>query len=243
MKTFPNAIVVGASSGIGEAIARKLVAEGGRVALVARRKAELDRIAAALGERAVPYVHDVTDFADVPRCFARIVADFGSVDLVIYNSGIMPEVAEQEYDFAKDKAMVDVNLLGAMAWCNEAATYFLGRGSGTIGGISSVAGDRGRRKNPGYHTTKGAFTIYLEALRNRLHEKGVQVVTVKPGPVRTPLTEGKKLPLLIDADECADGALALLRAGSGSGYVPKIWGPIMHVIVHLPSPIFRRMNF
>jgi NAD(P)-dependent dehydrogenase (short-subunit alcohol dehydrogenase family) len=109
-------------------------------------------------------------------------------------------------------------------------------------GISSVAGDRGRRGNPAYHTSKAGLTTFLEALRNRVSRHGVNVVTVKPGPVDTPMTKGLKLPLLISADACADGALALMRAGTAEGYVPAVWGPIMWVIRNVPSVLFRRTN-
>lgn len=238
---FQNAIVVGASAGIGEAITRKLAAGGARVAALSRRQAELDRVAAG-DPRIVPYVHDVRDVAAAPVLFQRIVQDFGSVDLVVYNAGVMPRVAADEYDFEKDRAMVEVNLLGAMAWLNPAAAYMAGRKQGTLCGISSVAGDRGRSVTPAYHSTKGALTIYLESLRNRLDRQGVAVVTVKPGPVRTAMSEGLKLPFLISPEACADGAVALMEAGTGSGYVPKLWGPIMLAIVHTPSVIFRRLN-
>jgi NAD(P)-dependent dehydrogenase (short-subunit alcohol dehydrogenase family) len=117
-----------------------------------------------------------------------------------------------------------------------------GQRKGTLCGISSVAGDRGRRGNPAYHTSKAGLTTFLEALRNRLSRYGIHVVTVKPGPVDTPMTTGLKLPLLITADACADGALALMRAGTGEGYVPAVWGPIMAVIRSVPSLIFRRTN-
>lgn len=246
MPSFKTAIVIGASSGIGECLVRQLCKEGVTVAALARREPELARIRADLGadgERVRTYAHDVTDYGSVPGLFDRIRAELGDVDLVIYNAGVMPAVAEGEYNFQKDHDMVAVNLLGAMAWLNPVAAYMEARRSGTIVGISSVAGDRGRRGNPGYHTTKAALTTYLEALRNRLSRYGVTVVTVKPGPVATPMTKNLgKLPLLIEADVAASGILAHARAGSVEGYVPAPWWPIMTVIQAVPSFIFRRTN-
>ena len=237
-----TAAVIGAYDGIGEAMVRQLARAGTRVAAVARRKDLLDKLAAEFPDKVSVYVHDVHDFNEAPAVFDRIVSDLGQLDLLIYNAGVMPAVAESEYNFAKDREMIEVNLLGAMAWMNPCAAYMEARQSGTICGISSVAGDRGRRGNPGYHTSKAALTTYLEALRNRLSRYGVTVVTVKPGPTRTPMTEGMKLPLMIGAEEAAAGALAHARNGSVSGYVPAIWGPIMAIISAVPSVIFRRTN-
>jgi decaprenylphospho-beta-D-erythro-pentofuranosid-2-ulose 2-reductase len=151
--TFARTVVVGASSGIGEAIAVEVANGGGRVALVGRREDELRRVEAAIqatgrGAAAV-YVHDVTDFAAAPALFRRIVADGGGLDTLVYAAGVMPDIEESEYSFDKDHAMVAVNLLGAMAWCDLAGAHFEAQHGGTLVGISSVAGERGRRNNPG----------------------------------------------------------------------------------------------
>lgn len=244
MGSFRTAAVIGASTGIGAEMVRQLAAAGVRVAAVARRLPELEALQAACGgpERVAVYAHDVKRFDEAPALFDRIVADLGSVDCLVYNAGVMPRVEESEYNFAKDREMIEVNLLGAMAWLNPAAAYMEARREGTLVGVSSVAGDRGRRGNPGYHTSKAALSTYLESLRNRLFRYGVHVVTVKPGPVRTAMTDGLKLPLMIDAPEAARGALALAEAGTGEGYVPVAWKPIMLAIRHVPSVLFRRTN-
>ncbi len=239
---FQTAIVIGASSGIGEALVRKLAAAGVRVAAVARRKAELDRIAGECGGSMLTYAHDVRIFDEAPVLFDRIAGDLGSVDLFVYNSGVMPRLEEGEYNFAKDREMIEVNLLGAMAWLNPVAAYMEARRKGTLAGVSSVAGDRGRRGNPAYHTSKAALTTYMESLRNRVSRFGVEVVTIKPGPVATPMTLGLKLPLTIDADRCATEMITALEGGCGTTYVPAIWQPIMLAIQHVPSVIFRRTN-
>lgn len=242
-KSFATAIVIGASSGLGEAMVKKLAAEGTRVAAVARRQAELERLAAACDGKVTAYVHDVRDYDAAPPLFDRMVADLGGkVDLFVYNSGVMPKVEESEYNWDKDRDMLEINLLGAVRWLGLAGAHMEAARGGTLAGISSVAGERGRRANPVYHTTKAGLTTYLESLRNRLHRYGVSVVTVKPGPVDTPMTQGQKLPLLIDVDKAADGALSLMRSGAGEGYVPAVWGPIMWVIRNVPSAIFRKTN-
>ena len=128
------AIIVGASSGIGAALARRLGEAGCRLALLARREAELahlsdtiNRGASASVPRALarPYVHDVTRSTEVPSLFARVAADLGGLDLVIYAAGVMPHVGEAEYSLEKDRLTVEVNLLGAIAWLNQAAECFV----------------------------------------------------------------------------------------------------------------------
>lgn len=247
---WQRAVVVGASSGIGAAIAMQLAATGCHVALIARREAELKHIADEINAAGSPlasvYIHDVREYETVPALMQQIARDIGGIDLIVYSSGIMPAIAPDEYSFDKDRQMIEVNLLGAIAWLNEAAQRFERAKAGTIIGISSVAGDRGRRGSPVYGTTKAALDTYLESLRNRLSRYGVQVVTVKPGPVATPMTadlDQKTLPLLITADKAA----AAILGGAGRGktliYVPWLWQPIFLIIRAIPSFLFRKLNF
>lgn len=247
---WQRAVVVGASSGIGAAIAMQLAATGCHVALIARREAELKHIADEINAAGSPlasvYIHDVREYETVPALMQQIARDMGGIDLIVYSSGIMPAIAPDEYSFDKDRQMIEINLLGAIAWLNEAAQRFERAKAGTIIGISSVAGDRGRRGSPVYGTTKAALDTYLESLRNRLSRYGVQVVTVKPGPVATPMTadlDQKTLPLLITADKAA----AAILGGAGRGktliYVPWLWQPIFLIIRAIPSFLFRKLNF
>lgn len=243
-----RAIVVGASSGIGAALVPRLAVEGYRIVAVARRPDALDAVCRqadeAAGEpRAVPLVHDVTDTAGVAAAFEAAVRLLDGLDLVVYCAGVMPEVPPDGYDTEVDATIVQVNTVGAMAWLNPAAARFAAQGSGTLVGIGSVAGERGRSGNPAYCASKAALHTYLESLRNRLDRRGVRVVTVKPGPVDTGMTSGRdRLPLLISADHAADGIIAAIRGGGGTRYVPVTWAPIMAAIRSIPSAVFRRMN-
>ncbi len=213
------------------------------MALVARRQEELEEIASRINkrdaDRALVYAHDVTSFNEVTALFQQIVHDLEGFDLIVYCAGVMPPVAVDEYNFEKDKLVYDVNVLGAIAWLNEAAKRCERQESGTIVGISSVAGDRGRKPQPVYCSSKAALNSYLEGLRNRLGHRGVKVVTIKPGPVRTPMTEGIKMPFMIEADEAADKIWKTIRRGSNWAYVPIIWWPIMTAIRCVPSFLFR----
>jgi short-subunit dehydrogenase len=245
---FEHALVIGASSGIGEALARRLAAGGSRVALVARRRAELARITAEINagagdERAIFRVHDVCDTDSVPELFQTIARDLGGLDLVIYATGAMHPVAFDEFDPKKDLEMLTVNLGGAVAWLDPAAERFSRLGSGTIVGIGSVAGDRGRTGNPVYCTSKAGLHTYLEALRNRVSRDGVRVVTIKPGFVDTAMTRGLDgLFWLISADRAAEIILSKAWRGVQTAYVPARWRLVMWVIRSIPSVIFRRLK-
>lgn len=243
MPALKSAIVVGASSGIGAALSRRLARGGYRVALVARRRGELEKVAASINKkeagRALVYEHDVVNYAEVPALFQQITHDLGSFDLIVYCAGVMPPVAVDEYNFEKDRLVYEVNVLGAIAWLNEAAARCERQSSGTIVGISSVAGDRGRKPQPVYCSSKAALNAYLEGLRNRLGHRGVSVVTIKPGPTRTPMTEGLKMPFMIDAEDSANRIFQAIRRRRNVAYVPLVWWPIMTIIRCIPSFLFR----
>jgi len=247
---WKTAIVVGASSGIGEAVARRLAAEGCRVALVARREAELARICDSIGAatadgRAVFRVHDVGDGAAAAAVWDSVERDLGPVDLLVFAAGILPAVGETEYSFEKDRAIVETNLLGAIAWFDVAALRMETARRGTIVGVSSVAGDRGRRGNPVYGASKAAMNSVLESLRNRLARHGVTVCTVKPGYVATPMTADLDLPkkMTISSEEAARLVLAAARKKRGVvAYVPTKWALVMFVVRNIPSFLFRRLS-
>lgn len=244
----PRAIVIGASSGIGAALVRKLVAEGYIVAALARRAAELQAVCAAASEpgpgRAVPYVHDVTEYETIPPLFQQITQDLGGLDVIAYVAGMQLPVALHEYSYAKDEAMVKVNMLGAIAWLNEAAQRFARAGAGHIIGVSSIAGDRGRVGSPVYNASKAGLNTYLEALRNRLSRFGVTVTTIKPGFVDTVLLENApKTFWVISTEEAAQQIYRALRWRRQTVYVPLRWTLVGLALHHVPSVIFRRLSF
>jgi len=243
---YQRAIVVGASSGIGEAFARQLAGRGAHVALVARRQPELERVAGEIrrvGGRAEVFPHDVVGFDATPALFDQIVAKLGGLDIIVYASGVLHDIAENEWNFALDRETIEVNLIGAMAWLNLAGARFQAQGSGTIFGISSIAGERGRRANSAYGTSKAALTAYLESVRNRLTRYGVHVVTVKPGFIDTPMIKGRPVFWVISADTAARRSLAFADRGGQSVFVPARWGLVALILKLIPSFVFRRLNF
>lgn len=249
LKNYRRAILVGASSGIGEELAKKLADEGYLVAVLGRRSELLEKLCNQINQkhaetRALPFVHDVTDFESAPALFTQIVKTLGGLDTIIYNAGILQTVKLNEFDSQKDLAMTQVNYLGALAWLNPAAAYFQTVKSGQIVGIGSVAGDRGRVGAPAYNASKAALHTYLEALRNRLTRHGINVLTIKPGFVATDMIkDNPRTPMVISAEKAAQGIYRAMQARKQTVYVPAQWGLIMHIIRHIPSVIFRRVSF
>ncbi len=245
---FRHAIVVGASSGIGAEIARQLAADGCNVALLGRRADELQKVADTIRTAgrgtAIVCKHDVTQYDTVPALLDQLTSQLGGLDLLVYAAGIMHTPGEGEYDFACDRAQIEVNLLGAMAWTTPVVAMFEARRAGTVIGISSIAGERGRRTFPGYSTSKAALTTWLEGLRNRVARVGVNIVTVKPGFVDTPMTAAiERKPMVIPASQAAALILGAARRGnSASVFVPGQWWLVAMIMRHIPSFLFRRVN-
>ncbi|MCA8979254.1 MAG: SDR family NAD(P)-dependent oxidoreductase [Planctomycetes bacterium] len=245
-----RAIVVGASSGIGAALVRQLAREGYAVAALARRADQLLELAAECaddaartGGRVITRAHDVLDTDAIPALFEELVRELGGLDLFVFAAGIMPRRGPEEYDTEADLDMLAVNLGGCIAWCNPTANYFRTQRRGTLVGISSVAGDRGRKANPVYGTTKAGMNHYLEALRNRLGESGVHVCTIKPGFIDTAMTrELESKPFMISAEAAADRILRAARGRANTRYVARIWFWVMTVIRCIPSFVFRKLN-
>lgn len=235
-----RAIVIGGSSGLGYELVRQLAEQGAAVAVLGRREAPLQALAEAFPDQVIAFPHDVTQFEAVPELFLQVTLAMGGLDAVFYVAGQMPTVEPDEYCFAKDYAMLQVNDAGAVAWLNEAAIRFSRVGAGTIVGISSFAGERGRAANPGYNASKAYLTSYLESLRNRLSPQGVRVTTIKPGPLDTDMAahvESRKLPV----ESAAQRILACATSGKEC-FLSPVHRVAAFVIRHIPSAIFRRLR-
>lgn len=247
----PRGVIIGASDGIGAALARRLAREGYVLALIARREQLLTALCEEINsthreERARPYIHDVTDYDEVPSLLLRIVADLGGLDVVVYVAGVNhPPGGTDKYNFDNDRRMIEANLIGAMAWLNPVASMFLSAKAGQIVGVGSVAGDRGRVGNPGYNTSKAGLATYLEALRNRLTRHGVNVLTVKPGFVQTAMLKAAQgpTPFAIPPEKAAEDIWRAMKKRRQTIYTPSFWRWIMLAIQLTPSFIFRRLSF
>lgn len=246
-----KALLVGASGGIGTQVARRLAREGYVLALLDRNKDTLKQLCDEINQTsretdAIFYQHDVTEYDRVPDLFRKVVADLGGLDLFVYVAGTIYFPAIEEFNFAEDHKMVEVNLLGAMAWMSQVASVFQSMRGGQIVGVSSVAGDRGRVGNPGYNASKSGFSCYLEALRNRLTRHGVNVITIKPGMVKTDvfkLPNAPKQVLAVTPEQAADSIWNAIKKRKQITYISGLWRWVMLVVIHTPSVIFRRLRF
>ncbi len=245
----PRGLIVGASSGIGAALARRLAREGYALALVARRKRSLAALCKEINQsdapgRAMAYVHDVHKVDQVPDLLRRIIAELGGLDLVVYSAGVNFPAGLHAYNFEGDRQMLEVNLVGAFAWLDPIAAMFEGAHHGQIVGLSSVAGERGRVGNPGYNASKAGLTSYLESLRNRLTRHGVNVLTVKAGFVQTDMLKAaQKVMFPISAEQAADEIYGAIGRRRQQIYTPWFWTWIMLAVRNIPSFVFRRMAF
>jgi len=217
--------------------------------LLARTKDKLDALSNESNikdQLACAYVHDVSEYHKVPDLLRKIVADLGGLDLVVFVAGVnYPPGGIDKFNFENDRKMIEVNLIGAMAWLHPISEMFQSAKAGQIVGIASVAGDRGRVGNPGYNTSKAGLATYLEALRNRLTRQGVNVLTVKPGFLKTEMLKAAQgaTPFAIEPEKAAADILKAMKKRRQVIYTASIWRWVMLVIQHMPSFIFRRLSF
>ncbi|MBM3985463.1 MAG: SDR family NAD(P)-dependent oxidoreductase, partial [Planctomycetes bacterium] len=200
--------------------------------------------AAAAGGLVLARAHDVHDSEAVPALFEELVRELGGLDLLVYTAGIMPPVARSEYDTAKDLDILAVNFGGLVAWGNAAAQLFRTQRSGTLVGVSSISGNRGRKGNPLYGASKAAMDNWLESLRNRLAADNVHVCTIKPGYIATRMTAGLQgLFWVATPEQAAAAVLEAARRRANVRYVLRRWELVGRVLPLIPSFVFRRLEF
>lgn len=240
-------LIVGATSAIAQATARRFAAAGDRLFLVARDAQRLQAVAddmtARGAERVASAVMDVLDEASHVRIIEQADRTLDGLDTVLIAHGTLPEQSACAASFAQTRAALETNLLSVISLLTILANRFESQKRGCIVVVSSVAGDRGRQSNYIYGTAKGALTIFLQGLRNRLHRSGVQVITIKPGFVDTPMTASFKKGLLwASPDIIAQGIVNAIDRGRNVVYLPWFWRYIMLIIKTIPEGIFRRLS-
>lgn len=225
--------LIGASSGIGEATAKLLMARGARVALTSRSHDALSALADAHAQVAPA---DVTDRASLQAAFDSIRAAFGDIDIAIINAGTHQPVRAWELDAVAAEQLVQVNLVGAMNAAALLAPYFAQRGSGRLAITASVAGYGGLPSGLVYGATKAALINFAETLYLDLAPKGVAVHLINPGFVKTPLTDLNdfKMPALIEADEAAREILDGIESGAFEIHFPKRFTRVLKLLNLLP---------
>jgi len=243
----PLVFITGASSGIGQALAARFRRAGYRLALVARREAEVRAWAAAQGCSEADcgvYAADVRDLAAIAAAGRACVGAQGVPDVVIANAGISVGIDTAVFeDLEVMRATYETNNLGMAATFHPFIAPMLERRRGTLVGIGSVAGIRGLPGHGAYCSSKAAAISYCEALRGELRPGGVTVVTVVPGYIDTPLTRDNRysMPFLMQADAFAERAFAAIVAGSSYRVIPWQMGVVAKLMRLLPNGLFDRL--
>lgn len=236
--------ITGASSGIGAALARELAAGGASLALLARREDKLKALADELAQRYpgqtfVAQELDVSRVADIKPALQAAKAALGGLDTVITNAGVTSVHAAGKGDLAEDIHLLEINLIGGIATCDAAAALMREQGFGRIVGMASIAAFVGIPGSASYSASKAGFGHYLETIRKELHRKGVQVMAIYPGFIKTELAPGmEKMPFVIEADAAAKTMIKAMRAGKHRLIVPAWpWRLILPIMGWIPERI------
>lgn len=240
-------LVLGATSSIAMATMRRLAPRNVHWMLVARNPRKLSVVAQDLLTRGAPVVEtwilDLDDTTAHPELLRTAADRLGGIDMALIAHGVLGDQPAAEKDFETAAAILHTNFLATVSLITWLANYFQAQGSGTLAVISSVAGDRGRKSNYVYGASKGALNIFLDGVRNRVDRDGVQVLTIKPGFVATPMTA--HLPqnaLFATPDQIAAGIVRAVERRNDVAYVPWFWAGIMLLIRLVPGRIFKKLN-
>lgn len=241
-------VLLGATRGMGRALARLMAERGDALALLGRDPAELERSAKDLelrGGRAVATAAcDLLDRASFAPALEQAREQLGGIDAVIVSAGSFATHEALEADPDRLDSLLRTNYTGTLLFCEEARRRLLDAGGGTLCVFSSVAGDRARKGIYLYGSTKAALSYYLEGLDNRYRDAGLVTVCVKPGFVRTSMTAGlEPPPFSADPEPVARRVLRAIDRGTPVVYAPGIWRCIMGVIRALPRAVMRRVGF
>lgn len=240
-------LVVGATSAIATACARLWAGQGASFFLVGRSPEKLGQVAddlAARGAGVFTHVLDLTRFEQHSAMLDACYAALGGVDIALIAHGTLPDQKACEGDAQRAIQEFANNGLSVIALLTDLANRMEAQKSGCIAVISSVAGDRGRPSNYLYGSAKGAVTDFCSGLRARLFKSGVHVLTIKPGFVDTPMTQGLPLPklLLATPEKVAQDIVRGVEKRRDTLYTPWFWRFIMLIIIHIPGPIFKRLG-
>jgi len=247
-KPLPSRILIlGATSAIAMAVMSKLASRGAHFFLVARNAAKLDAVRRDLLTRgaasAAVHAMDLDDTAAHPEMLKAAVHALGTIEAALIAHGVLGDQERAQASYAAADAILRTNFLSAVSLITWLANYFESTHQGTLAVISSVAGDRGRKSNYVYGASKGALNIFLDGVRNRIDRAGVQVLTIRPGFVSTPMTA--HLPqgaLFASPKQIAEGILKAIERRKDVVYLPGFWAPIMLVIRSIPESIFKKLN-
>ncbi|MES2819184.1 MAG: SDR family oxidoreductase [Pseudomonadota bacterium] len=240
-------LIIGATSAIAEATARRFAAQGASLYLLARNQERLGTLASDLSIRGASKVaygdFDACAFDRHQPLLESILAELGGLDTVLIAYGTLSDQKACENSVELTLQELTINALSVISLLTLLAPHFEAQREGCIAVIGSVAGDRGRQSNYVYGTAKGALAIFLQGLRNRLHKSGVQVLTIKPGFVDTPMTASfPKGPLWASPEKVALDIEKAIEKKRNVLYTPSFWFLIMAIIRSVPEFVFKRLS-
>lgn len=244
-------VVLGATKGMGRALARRLAARGDQLFLLGRDLPELIRSAGDLEARTGRASGSIgTAVCDLerPEGFSPALdaaeARLQGLDAVVVTAGLFATQDQLEADWELARRLLTVDFANTVVFCEDARKRLLARGGGTLCVFSSVAGERGRKPVILYGAAKAGLSRYLEGLDHKFRARGLRTICVKPGFVRTGMTEGLKVPPFAgDPEAVAALVVRAIDRGSPVVYAPGIWGLVMFVIRLLPRFVMRKISF
>ncbi len=238
-----NILITGASSGIGKALAEKL-AKRNNLILIARNLEALEKIKsenATDGFKILTIRCDVSKKSDVEKAHSFIKENSGFVDIAILNSGVSYRMKVEKFDSGLAEEIFGTNVFGIIYWVEQLIKDYIPNKKGTIVGISSLADNRGYSGSSFYSASKAAASIYLEGLRIELKKYNIKVITVKPGFVKTPMTDKNRFPMpfLMQPDKAADYIIKGIEKGKRVFSFPLPMSVIVKILGLLPSAVYE----
>lgn len=240
-------LITGASSGLGEGMARHLARRGHRLALVARRRDRLDRLAVELRSAGAPTVWvgelDVTQYATIADVVGRAARELGGLDVIVVNAGTAGTTVIGKGHFAEARRIIDTNLTGAIATIEAAVELFRTQGRGHLVAISSVAAARGTKGQGAYSASKAGLSRYLESLRVETVGENIQVTELAPGFIDTDLNRHmKNRPFVVSAEKGTEALVDAIERQVGFRYVPVWpWTLMAQLLKILPAKVVARI--
>lgn len=250
MNALNKVVIFGATSGIAEKVALYLVSQGASVYCIARNQEKLQMLLTDLKTRAdntqviAGYSANLANTEAHQNIWQQAKAALNGCDGVLIAHGILPNQQDCEENASLALESIHINSTSIVSLLTYIANDMQTQHHGVIAVISSVAGDRGRQSNYIYGAAKGMLTIFLQGLRNRLHKKGVSVITIKPGLTKTAMTEQFERSGILWAspEVVAKGIVSAMRKGKNEVYLPGRWRIIMSIIKSIPETIFKRLS-
>ena len=240
-------LIIGATSAIASETAKFFAQDGAEFFLVGRSAIKLHDVGNDLkvrgAKRIETFVLDINDFDRHQEMIETAISTLNGLDMVLISHGTLGDQQKCQRSVVETMKEFSTNCTSVISLLTILADYFEQQRRGCIAVVSSVAGDRGRQSNYVYGAAKGAVSIFLEGLRNRLSKSGVTVVTVKPGTVDTPMTAGMKKGLLFaDPHVVGQGIYQAMKGRKDVVYLPWFWRPIMLIVRSVPEAVFKKLS-